>query len=167
MLRSIRPLVLTFVSTLGLLAGAACTVGEQAPVRYLDSDGDGETDGIDTDGDGDLDHEVTSCPTCLPGGSPVCVDPLVDSNQDGIPDGLDLDCDGVVDIELGTGGGGGGGGSISQCQSTINERSISCSSADGGPSTCECRVDDVLVSTCSTTSTSACSFGTSSNCCGF
>jgi MYXO-CTERM domain-containing protein len=103
--------------------------------------------------------------------SPPCADPIVDANQDGVPDGLDLDCDGTVDIDLTGGGGGGGGngsgGSVTQCQSSINERSISCTRIDNNPSQCECRINNQLVSTCTTSSNNACSFPGTSNCCGF
>jgi uncharacterized protein (TIGR03382 family) len=106
-----------------------------------------------------------------------CTDPIVDTNQDGIPDGLDLDCDGSVDIDLTGGGGGsgsgsgsgggGGGGSVYQCNSINNEKSIKCARIDNNPADCECRIDDQLVRTCTTTSNSACSFPGPDNCCGF
>lgn len=155
---------------LGLAAAGAivaCTVGEESPdgPRYVDSDGDGVSDGIDTDGDGVPDYRFSGCATCAPGAVPVCLNPLVDTNSDGLPDGLDLDCDGAIDIPLG--GTGGGGGSQQRCQSTIDDRSIDCTRTNGGPAQCECRIDDQLVKSCTTTSTSPCTFGGTSNCCGF
>jgi uncharacterized protein (TIGR03382 family) len=112
--------------------------------------------------------------------SPPCANPIVDDNGDGVPDGLDLDCDGNVDIDLGGSGGGYGSGSgygygsgsstgssVTQCQSSINDYSISCTRIDNNPAQCECRIDDQLVTTCTTASTDACSFPGPSNCCGF
>ncbi|HTL35277.1 MAG TPA: S8 family serine peptidase [Kofleriaceae bacterium] len=115
---------------------------------------------------------------------PPCANPIVDANHDGVPDGLDLDCDGTVDIDLtggtgtGTGSGSGGGGgsgsggsggssSVTQCNASINDYSISCTRIDNNPAQCKCKIDDQLVSTCTTTSTNACSFPGPDNCCGF
>ncbi|MDQ3337974.1 MAG: S8 family serine peptidase [Myxococcota bacterium] len=160
----------------GALAGllfAACTVGETA-VIYVDSDGDGVADGVDTDGDGTRDFQTPSCTTCPPGGTPVCTRPIVDANQDGVPEGLDLDCDGDIEIPFDFGGGGGGGGTVGQsrCVAIVaingTKKEIACTSTNGGPSTCQCELNDQLVKTCTTSSSSACSIGgTASNCCGF
>jgi len=145
------------------------SVNEGDNVTYVDSDGDGQGDGVDVDGDGQPDFSIPSCPTCLPGQSPVCTAPLVDSNGDGIADGIDIDCDGVIDIPFDSGGGG-GGGSTSKCTSTVTDntskKSVTCTSENGGEATCECRVDDVLVETC-TNPTNDCSIGAGSGCCGF
>ena len=152
----------------------ACTVGtesadpaQEGGVRYVDTNGDGVSDGVDTDGDGDVDEAFQSPNASLPpGGVPVCLDPLVDSNNDGIWDGLDLDCDGDIDIPFdlgGGGGGGGGGGNVNQCNVTIvnnnDKKQVSCTNGQ-----CECRANDVLTKTCTDTG-SSCSFP--GNCCGF
>jgi hypothetical protein len=139
----------------------ACTVGEADEVVFVDTDGDGAADGVDTDGDGDTDFSTPSCPTCAPGATPICDDPLVDSDADGEFDGLDLDCDGNIDIPFD----GGGGGSTNQCISTgtINGEKQQVSCTDGA---CECRVNDQLTSTC-TAADPAFACSTPGNCCGF
>ena len=146
---------------------AACTVGEEA-VIYVDSDGDGISDGVDTDGDGVRNFPTPSCTTCPPGGAPVCTKPIVDANHDGVPEGLDVDCDGDIDIPFDnhtttTG--------QSKCVAVVainnTKKEISCTSTNGGPSTCRCELNDQLVKTCTTSGPSACSIGTGTNCCGF
>ena len=132
----------------------ACTVGEPSEVQPPQDD---NTRFVDTDGDGDVDIEFNA----------PCVDPFVDSDADGIWDGLDLDCDGDIDIPFDTTGGGGGntggGANVSQCSVTIinntEKKQVKCTNGD-----CECRLDDVLTSTCTDTG-SSCSFP--GNCCGF
>jgi hypothetical protein len=155
------------LAVLGLVV-AACTVGEQA-VTYVDSDGDGVADGVDTDGDGNRDYETPECTTCQTGGTPVCTHPIVDDDHDGVPEGLDLDCDGDIDIPFDFGGGTTTSGQ-SRCIAVVainnTKKEISCTSTNGGPSTCECKLNDTLVKTCTTTGPSACSIG-GPNCCGF
>ena len=165
------------------LLGALCAVfigcapevtssGTGQHATYIDSNGDGVADGVDTNGDGKIDYHTPNCPSCHVGGSPICDDPLIDTDGDGIPDGLDLDCDGVIDIPFGGGGGGSGsGGGTSQCISIVDDgttkHEISCTS-DGGPATCECKVDDQVTSTCTDQSGATCSIGGgATNCCGF
>jgi hypothetical protein len=158
------------VGLVAVCAFVACTVGEESPnggVTYVDSDGDGITDGVDTDGDGDSDRSFgggPTCSTCVPGGVPVCTYPLVDLDNDGIPDGLDIDCDGDIDYPFDIGGGGGGGnGSYNQCNVTIQDgntkQQVTCNNGS-----CECRLNDQLVQTCVATQ-ATCSFP--GNCCGF
>ena len=155
------------LAVLGLVV-AACTVGEQA-VTYVDSDGDGVADGVDTDGDGNRDYETPECTTCQTGGTPVCTHPIVDDDHDGVPEGLDLDCDGDIDIPFDFGGGTTTSGQ-SKCIAVVainnTKKEISCTSTNGGPSTCECKLNDALVKTCTTNGPSACSIG-GPNCCGF
>ncbi len=166
-----RRVVVAVAACAGLLIAVACTtIGENSTV-FVDADGDGVTDGVDTDGDGRRDFSTPSCPTCTPGQHPVCSTPIVDEDGDGIPEGLDLDCDGVIDIpfDFGDEGGGGGTSGTSNCVAIVaingDKKSISCTSTNGGPATCECEVNDQLVKTC-TQSTSSCSIG-GPNCCGF
>ncbi|HEY5937654.1 MAG TPA: S8 family serine peptidase [Kofleriaceae bacterium] len=165
---------------------SACMVGSEgdggtsAGTRFVDRDGDGNGDGVDTDGDGVADYNTPSCPTCTPGGTIVCSDPIVDTDGDGYPEGLDLDCDGVIDIPFDTGGGGGGGGgggTVGQtsCVSVIavnnDKRSIECTSENGGPSTCSCERNDQLEKTCTTDLASPCDMSyptvAGQNCCGY
>lgn len=75
-----------------------------------------------------------------------------------------------LDLFLATRGGGGGGDSSQSCSVSVNDNgatdAISCASQNGGATSCECRVDGQLVSTCTPDdATSACSFP--GNCCGF
>ena len=98
-----------------------------------------------------------------------CRPKALDTNGDGVADGLDINCDGQIDISYG-GGGSTGGTTKNQCSTMISKngqtQAISCTS-DGGPATCECRVDGTLQSTC-TQSTTSCSIGyPNANCCGF
>ena len=146
------------------LATPACTVGDTSDdVVFTDEDGDGTTDGVDTDGDGETDFSTPPCTSCLPGQSPTCVAALVDLNADGIPDGVDFNCDGVIDLPFGLGGGGGGG--TSQCISTVSlngqKKQVKCTNGS-----CECRVNDVLTTTC-TAQNPASSCSIPGNCCGF
>ncbi len=150
---------------------AACTVGTDPKPTFVDSNGDGTSDGVDTDGDGHADFPTPNCPTCTPGDTPVCDVPLIDTDNDGIPDGIDLDCDGNIDIPFDFGDDGdegdppGGGGGTNQCVSTIQvngtKHQVSCT--DGA---CECRINDQLTSSCTAPDpSSACSVP--GNCCGF
>jgi len=131
--------ILAFVLTSSL---AACTIGDEGGTTDTGSD-----------------QDFTFCRPAQ-----------IDSNNDGTADGLDVNCDGVIDFAYG-GGGGGGGGSVSNSCSTMtnvngNTESISCSS-DGGPATCECRINGELAQTCSEP-TVKCSIGVpGGNCCGF
>lgn len=150
-----------------LLAAAACApdVGPTTDGRatYVDTNGDGVTDGVDTNGDGRRDFETPACPTCAPGTSPLCDDPLVDDDGDGLPDGLDLDCDGAIDIPFDLGDGTGSDVCISTVVSGTTKRSIECT--DGS---CECKENDQLVKTCTDATGASCSIGGgASNCCGF
>jgi hypothetical protein len=98
----------------------------------------------------------------------------IDVDGDGTPDGLDTNCDGTIDVPYNTGSSGGGGGSTggqSQCDSDIAvngvEHEIICTTTDGGPAQCQCKVEGQLVSTCTTSSPSACSQPGNGTCCGF
>jgi hypothetical protein len=152
------------------LTVTACA-GDAPPkknVIYVDTNGDGKPDAVDTDGDGKSDFKIPSCTTCQTGTAPVCDDPLVDVDGDGVPDGLDLDCDGNIDIPFDDGGGTDGS---SQCVAVVDDgttkQEIRCTSDNGGPQNCECKVNDQVVKTCTTTSDSACSLPGNGNCCGF
>ena len=157
----------------------ACMVGEggRPPVTYLDEDGDGASEGVDTDGDGDADQAIPSCTTCTPGQSPICANPIVDADNDGLPEGLDLDCDGQIDIPFYWDDPNGGGNTTpppppgdSSCYAMVNtgeKKELSCTTS-GGSSTCKCEIDDTLVQTCTTSSSTPCTIGGSAtNCCGF
>jgi hypothetical protein len=100
----------------GCGVGETSDGGELVDVHPLDTDGDGETDGIDLDGDGRSDAPVPD---------DICWD-VLDQDGDGWPDAVDLGCDGDADVDIdlsgggqdgqdgqdgaGTGGGQGGGG---------------------------------------------------------
>jgi hypothetical protein len=148
--------------------------GNGPRVTYVDQDRDGVTDGVDVDSDGRADYNIPPCPSCTPGWGPVCDDPLVDSDGDGIPDGLDLNCDGVVDITWDDGNNGGGtttppSGGTSECDVSVDDQEVVCTSDGSGTASCECLVNGQQVSTCTTDESSACNFGVPghSNCCGF
>lgn len=175
------------------LAFSACTVGDSAEgaVAFLDTDGDGATDAVDTDGDGIADY-VYDCAEgeCHSDLIPTawCTDILVYSGGELI--GLDWNCDGVIDTPLASSadeeeddGGwdddgwddsGSSGTTTSTSNSTCNtlisiggeSTQITCTS-DSGTYDCECRRNGELVSTCTTTSTGACSQPGGGNCCGF
>jgi hypothetical protein len=158
-----------FLITAACAGDAPPSTGSGDSITYVDTDGDGQGDGVDTNGDGQPDFNIASCASCLPGQGPVCTNPLVDVDGDGAPDGLDLDCDGIIDVPFDNGGGNTGGSNVSQCDSTVNvngtEKNVSCTSENGGPATCECRVNDQLVQTC-TNATVDCSIGVpGANCC--
>lgn len=162
----------SLLSSIVVAAAFVACAGEAPPKRdvtYIDNNQDGKPDGVDTDGDGKSDFSIPSCTTCQTGGAPVCDDPLVDVDGDGIPDGLDLDCDGNIDISFGDDDGGTSGSST--CVAIVSDgttkREIRCTSDNGGSSTCECKVNDQLVTTCTTDSDSACSLPGNGNCCGF
>ncbi len=61
----------------------------------------------------------------------------------------------------------GQGTSIVQCSSTENQYTIRCSRSGAFPATCSCLVKGAEVRTCTTTSSSSCSFLAGQNCCGF
>lgn len=109
---------------------------------------------------------VTGCAAELPptDGKPLPgqVDPGGDDDGDG--DGGTGDSDGTNDGD----GGGSSGQNVCDITQVSNgtERNLSCTSTNGGPATCECRVDGQLVKTCTTDSDSACSMP-GGNCCGF
>jgi len=157
-----------FVIAAGCAGDAPPSTGSGDSVTYVDSDGDGQSDGVDTNGDGQPDFGIQSCSSCLPGQSPVCTAPLIDADGDGSPDGIDVDCDGIIDIPFDNNGGNNGG--TSQCSSTVDsngsKKEVTCTSDNGAPATCECRVNDQLVQTC-TNATVDCSIGVpGANCCG-
>jgi len=170
------------LAVIACFAGA-CAVGpsssvttstDSGEITYLDTNHDGQFDAIDTNGDlvADFHFDLSTCPDCAdPHPVAFCANPLVDVDGDGQPDGLDWNCDGVIDVWFNKGGGGGGGGGSSSggsCQSSQSVNGVShevdCTNNNGTYS-CSCKTNGTEVSTCSTTSSSACSMP--GNCCGY
>jgi hypothetical protein len=152
----------------------ACAVGpSEAPITstdsgditYLDTNRDGTIDAVDTTGDGVADYyfDLSTCGNACSDLHPVafCANPLVDVNGDGSPDGVDWNCDGVIDVWF-SGGSSGGGSSTCDSSQSVNGVSHEVKCTNGS---CTCKTNGATVSTCSTTSNSACSIP--GNCCGF
>lgn len=108
----------------------------------------------------------------------VCTARPLDGDADGVADGIDTDCDGWIDTPIPTGGmpnndGGGipdgsGNGGLYACHASLStnesDRQITCTNA-GGPLSCECWLDGLLVLACTPSASQGCERGT--NCCGF
>ena len=120
---------------------------------------------------------LTTLSACVVGGEGTgtededisfCRPKAIDTNSDGVADGLDINCDGKIDIPYDNTGGG--STTKNQCSTMISKngatQAITCTS-DGGPASCECRVNGQLQNTC-TQQTASCSIGyPNANCCGF